>query len=259
MWTRVLNVLPTGTVIPQQLSVTIDTSRNITRALSFRPKVVLVNMPSNDASYGVPVADQLDNFQRIMDTATFGGASAWITTTQPRKFNDTLKVQLQKTVRDSIVCVYSNKAIDFWKDFANSDGTIKKIYDSGDATHMNDRGHALLFKRILASGIVKKQRVTSVDVSLQLDTLEREWLLEFQLPLAGTVDLIIENDHGRSIEKASFSNSPGRKQSLRFPARPKSTNSPYLLCIFILKDENGKVTEVKQPIAIWRELAFVGA
>lgn len=252
------HILPTGTVIPSVLSVVTDTSRNITRALSFRPKVVLVNMPSNDASYSIPVADQLGNFQQIMDTATFGGASAWITTTQPRKFNDPLKVQLQETVRDSIVCIYSNKAIDFWEGFANSDGTIKKSYNAGDATHMNDRGHALLFKRILASGIVKRQRITSIDVSLSLDTLEREWLFEFQLPQAGTVDVIIENDQGRSVQKASFSISPERRQSLRFPARPKSINSPYLLCIFIIKDENGKVVEVRQPIAVWRELSFVG-
>ncbi|WP_020535535.1 SGNH/GDSL hydrolase family protein [Lewinella cohaerens] len=247
------HILPTGTAIPPQLSVLIDTSRNITHALSFRPKVVLVNMPSNDASYRIPAADQLENFQQIMDTATLSGASAWITTTQPRKFNDLLKVQLQETIRDSIVCIYSNKAIDFWEGLANSDGTIKKIYDSGDYTHMNDRGHALLFKRILASGIIKQQRVTSVDVSLLLDTLEREWLFEFQLPQAGTVDVIIENDQGRSVQKASFINNSGSKQSLRFPARPKSTNSPYLLCTFLLKEENGRITEVRQPIALWRE------
>ncbi len=251
------HVLPTGTPIPPQLSVNIDTSRNITRALSFRPKVVLVNMPSNDAAYSVPVADQLNNFQQIMEMATYGGASAWITTTQPRRFNDSLKVQLQEITRDSITCIYGNKAIDFWKGFANSDGTIKKIYDAGDATHMNDLGHALLFQRILAAGIAKKQRKVTVELSLKLDTLEREWLLEFQLPEAGIIDVVIENEQGRAVQKASFNNGPLSKQSLRFPAKAKSTDAPYLLCTFIIKGEDGRVTEIKQPISLWRGLAYI--
>jgi lysophospholipase L1-like esterase len=249
------HVLPTGTVIPPQLSVSIDTSRNITRALSFRPKVVLVNMPSNDASYSVPVADQLHNFQQIMETAIYGGANAWITTTQPRKFNDSLKVVLQETVRDSIHCIYSNKVIDFWKGFANGNGTIKPIYDSGDATHMNDLGHALLFKRILASGIVKKQQFPSVELALKLDTLQQEWVLEFQLPEAGAVDILIENDQGRSVHKTSLSSSPPDKQTLRFPFKAKNINTPYLLCTFVIKDGNGKITEIKQPIQVWKGLA----
>ena len=246
------HVLPTGTPIPPQLSVTIDTSRNITHALSFRPKIVLINMPSNDASYSIPVADQLHNFQQVMNTAINGGANAWITTTQPRKFNDTLKVQLQETVRDSIVCIYSYKAIDFWKGLANSDGTIKPIYDAGDATHMNDLGHVLLFKRILASGITKKRRIPDVDLSLKLDPLQQEWLFEFQLPQAGTVDVILENDQGHLVQKASFANRPLFNQSLRFPARAKSIDAPYLLCTFIIKGEDGKVTEIKQPIPVWK-------
>ncbi|WP_367390590.1 SGNH/GDSL hydrolase family protein [Lewinella sp. LCG006] len=251
------HVLPSGTAIPPQLSVSIDSSRNITHALSYGPKVVLINMPSNDASYSIPVADQLHNFQQIMAAATFGGASAWITTTQPRKFNDTLKVQLQEIVRDSIECIYSTKAIDFWKGFANEDGTIKKIYDAGDYTHMNDLGHALLFKRILASGIVRKHRNVNVDLALTLDTLAQEWLFEFQLPHTGIVDVVIENDQGRSVQKASFSTRPESKQSLRFPAKPKSLQTPYLLFTFTLKDTEGRITEVKQPFAVWKEIGFV--
>lgn len=246
------HVLPTGTPIPPQLSVTIDTSRNITHALSFRPKVVLVNMPSNDAAYSIPVADQMHNFQLIMDTASYSGANAWITTTQPRKFNDSLKVQLQEIVRDSITCIYGDQVIDFWKGFANSDGTIKQIYNAGDATHMNDLGHALLFKRILAAGIVKREERTRADLALKLDTLERMWQLEFQLPEAGMVDVSIENDQGRAIYKTSLSDSPLDRQTLRFPAKVKSTNAPYLLCTFIIKGEDGRVTEIKQAVRVWR-------
>ncbi len=124
-----------------------DTLRNITRALSFQPDAIVVNLPSNDAAAGYARAEQLANFDTIVQRATAAGVPIWVCTTQPRNFS-AAQVQLQRDVRDTILARYAQRAIDFWEGVAGADGWIDPAFNSGDGIHLNDAGHRLLFGRV---------------------------------------------------------------------------------------------------------------
>ncbi len=146
------HILPTGTAIPSGVNVVIDQDKNVTKALSYNPKAIIINMPSNDAAYGFPVSAQLTNFDKIIDKAENAGVEVWICTPQPRNFNVPSKVAIQFELLDSMMARYGDKVIDFWNGIADDSGFIKSEYNSGDGVHLNDKGHQLLLERVKAVG-----------------------------------------------------------------------------------------------------------
>lgn len=66
----------------------VDTERNITKALSLSPNAIIINMPTNDVSNGIPVATQMKHFATIIDLAKAAGVKVWITTSQPHNFGE---------------------------------------------------------------------------------------------------------------------------------------------------------------------------
>ena len=142
------HLIPTGSEIPDSVNIEVDEERNITKALSFDPYVVIVNLPSNDAARYFGVEDQMYNFSRMANAAEAAGAEFYVCTTQPRNFSDSLQVDIQRRVRDSIHSVYGEHAIDFWTPLARNNGHIEEVYDSGDGVHVNNHGHRLLFEKV---------------------------------------------------------------------------------------------------------------
>ena len=142
------HILPTGTRVPAGIDVSVDTARNLTKALSLKPDVLIVNMPSNDAANHFSAAQQLTNFSKIAEIAEKAGVKVWICTTQPRNFSDPVQVRIQREVADSIFAIYGDRAIDFWNGLADTSGHIRKEYDSGDGIHLNNAGHRILFERV---------------------------------------------------------------------------------------------------------------
>lgn len=136
-----------------------DKKRNITMALSLQPHAIIINMPSNDANANYSTADQMANFDRITELARQRGVPCWVTTTQPRNFQDDSPAVRQAkhdsliTVRDAIKQKYGDRSIDFWTKFAEADGNIKARYGHPDGTHMNDAAHALLVQETIKAKI----------------------------------------------------------------------------------------------------------
>ncbi len=136
---------PTGKPLP-------DTARNVTKAISFQPDGIVINMPSNDAYRYYGASEQLGNFQTVYDSAVAHGIPVWICTPQPRNF-DPVRIQIQLDLRDSINATFGMFAIDFWTGIAlASNGRIDPIYNK-DNIHLNDAGHNVLFQRVLGEMI----------------------------------------------------------------------------------------------------------
>ncbi len=146
---KIYQIMPTGFVPPWG---SVNTSKNITKGLSYDPDAIIINLPSNDAVAGVPVNEQITNYYKILDLADTQNVPVWITTTQPRNLNQTgLKSLID--MKDSTISHFADKAIDFWTSFANEDGTVNPTYDSGDHTHLNDEAHGIMFQRVVKAGI----------------------------------------------------------------------------------------------------------
>lgn len=177
------NILPTGTTIPVGVNRTIDTARNITKGLSLTPNGLIINMPSNDAASGYPVADQLNNYSLISTDANSQNVPLWVTTPQPRNFgtnttNQAIQVQMVSETNN----VFGEYAVDFWSGLglANNNGILPE-YDAGDGIHLNDAAHQILFDRIIAKGIHSTIK-TTVD-ALSIEKMELASLKLYPNPI----------------------------------------------------------------------------
>ena len=121
---------------------------NITRALNLSPTAIIINLPSNDASRGYSISEQISNYKIINRIADSACIPLWVATTQPCN-RDSLTIISLKEMRDSTYSIWGNNAIDFWTEIANDNGKIIKKFDSGDGVHLNNAGHKMLFNRVV--------------------------------------------------------------------------------------------------------------
>ncbi len=149
-------VMPTGFVPPANRPAT-DEARNVTKALSLSPDIVIINLPSNDIAYGYSKAEVMNNFRTLFQTVTTapGNIKCFITTTQPRNLQDATMRRYQRDLADSIEAAFGKYAINFWDDLSTTDGNynIRPEVDYGDGIHVNNLGHRLLFERVKAKDI----------------------------------------------------------------------------------------------------------
>ena len=123
---------------------------NITKALSYNPTAIIINLPSNDADYGYSVSEQLENYDTIKSLTLSHGIPLWVATTQPRNLPLAGRQNLIE-MRDSTFAQFENP-INFWTGLAEEDGNIKPQYNSGDGVHLNDAAHRILFERAVLVG-----------------------------------------------------------------------------------------------------------
>ncbi|HTM93782.1 MAG TPA: GDSL-type esterase/lipase family protein, partial [Flavisolibacter sp.] len=131
-------VPPTGRPMP-------DINKNITKALSYNPHAILINLPSNDIANGYSFKETKANYERALALAAQKGVPVWVTTTQPRNLTAALRDSL-KAFRDWTFERFGEFAVDFWTPIATSGGTIISQYNA-DGIHTNNAGHELLFKQ----------------------------------------------------------------------------------------------------------------
>ncbi|MEI9952877.1 MAG: SGNH/GDSL hydrolase family protein [Pseudomonadota bacterium] len=134
--------------------------KNITAALALRPSAIIVNMPSNDQASHYPLAEQLANYDRIASLTTKAHVPLWVSTTQPRNFDDARQLDELIQARDALYQKFAPRTLDFWTAFAAPNGSIKGTFNSGDGTHLNDAAHAIL-ANIVAAAHIPEQFATA--------------------------------------------------------------------------------------------------
>ncbi|MFT3912001.1 MAG: GDSL-type esterase/lipase family protein [Ferruginibacter sp.] len=151
-FTTYQNLCPTGFVPPANRPSP-DNSFNITQALALHPDAIIINMPTNDAANDYTVAEQQANYERTMHLADSANIPVWVTTTQPRNNMSAAEINLLTTMRDWTYTRFGDKAVDFWTNVANSDGSINSFY-AYDYAHVNNHGHDLFYHRMAAETIL---------------------------------------------------------------------------------------------------------
>lgn len=124
-----------------------DPERNISKALSLRPDLILINLPSNDNAAGIPLTVQMRNLRRIVSLAEGQGVPIYISTAQPLAAKGHL-APLQRALTDSVRQQFGPHVLDFWTGLALPNAKLKPGYASPDGLHLNDAGHQLLFRRV---------------------------------------------------------------------------------------------------------------
>jgi lysophospholipase L1-like esterase len=103
----------TAQIMPTGSSSSVDTSRNITKALSLKPTAIVLNMGTNDMATGTLLSVTLSNYATIVNAANKASVPIWVTTTQPRNIDSAGRHAIM-AARDTIYARYGDKAIDFW-------------------------------------------------------------------------------------------------------------------------------------------------
>jgi lysophospholipase L1-like esterase len=153
--------LPTGYVAPIPREP-VDPNNNITKALSYSPDIVIVNLPGNDVasfaqSWVTPpysIQETMENFRVMRQAVLATGAKFFITTTQPRNDLNAAQRQMQRDLKDAIIATFGIYSINFWDDLVTTDGSLglrDEVRHLGFADadyHLNDLGHQLVFERV---------------------------------------------------------------------------------------------------------------
>ena len=155
-------IMPAGSTTPENQQP--DPNRNITKAISLNPDIILINLPSNDVAKWIASGTTLDNFKTVKQLAEQEGIVVYITTTQPRhskNFTTNMRLKLQQQaqmIRDA----FGEDVIDIYDELATSDNKIKPIYDSGDHIHLNDAGHQYIFNaaKPMIDKLIKENMIT---------------------------------------------------------------------------------------------------
>lgn len=141
---------------PAMFYSTPDPERNITKANSFAPNVIIVSFVSNNFQVGqLPTDSIMKAFQLIKDSANKEGRVCFISTTQPRTGYSPESRERLKILKDSILNRFGFYAINFFDSLVNPiDNTILPQYAYAfDNIHLNNAGHAVLYRQVLAKDI----------------------------------------------------------------------------------------------------------
>ncbi|MCX7876830.1 MAG: GDSL-type esterase/lipase family protein [Melioribacteraceae bacterium] len=202
------DVMPSYFVPPSNKPLP-KTENNITKALTYKPWAILINLPSNDANMNYTVDEQIFNLKTIVKEATNNKIKVWITTTQPRNFSQSQRDNL-KVVKDSIKSTFKNFAVDVFTPLANPDGTIKSIFNSGDGIHLNNAGHKIIYDKFIEAKVW--ETITGIEILEQelpkTFSLKQNYpnpfnpstTIEFSLPVVSYVDIKVYDILGREIK-----------------------------------------------------------
>jgi lysophospholipase L1-like esterase len=128
-----------------------DPERNISKALTLNPDIILVSYPTNDVANNLPTQTTMDNYQKYHSLASGAGKKIYFLTSQPRNsvsYSQQLRLKDQK---DIIISTFKSTAINAWDILVADDGLNIKPELNADDTHVNNKGHRLLFEAVQTS------------------------------------------------------------------------------------------------------------
>lgn len=212
------DVMPSG-YVPPAGRPTPKTENNVTKALTYKPWAIIVNLPSNDAANNYSTGEQLYNMNAITQAATNEQVPIWVTTTQPRNFSQAQRDNL-KQMRDYILSIYRDHAISIFDTLANEDGTIKTIYNSGDGVHVNNDGHKVIYDKVVdahvwesITDVTKEEQQVPVSFAISQNypnPFNPTTTIDFSLPVSSEIDVKIYDVLGREVAVIASGNySPG--------------------------------------------------
>lgn len=189
-----------------------EPEHNITKALTYNPTAILINLPSNDAASNYTITEQVFNMRTVTDLAASADVPVWVTTTQPRNFTESQRANLIE-MRDSILAIYGDHAINIFDTLATETGTVRSELDSGDGTHLNDAGHKIIadafieaevWETITGSGVSIETNGLEIPTSFEIknnypNPFNPATNIEFSIPVSSSITIRVYDITGREV------------------------------------------------------------
>lgn len=150
------HVMPNGNGVKNRPQPVL--TKNISKALAYKPFLVIVNLPTNDIEKGYTDEEILGNYAKLRSKFVAANVNYIVTGTQPRNFSDKSKRSRLLTLNEKLVAMDPAHVVDVLKKLSLEDFKIKPTYAFSDGIHPNDKGHAVvngyvfnapLFKQLL--------------------------------------------------------------------------------------------------------------
>lgn len=235
------HVMPTGYPNPFGMPDE-DPARNITYALSLNPDLILINLPSNDITWGITKKTTMDNFRVLRQEMNNAGKRWFITTSQPRNLPNPAERDSLRTLVDSIQINFGMFSIDFWNDIVNTDGsnTILPIVND-DGTHVNNLGHRLLFENVIAKELFPSNaplpvKLTDFRVAFAANKSVLQWQTSDEEP--NTSFTIQRSTDGRQFSSVGLVNAQGINGSWQYSWTDATTPSGRIFYRLLIKENN---------------------
>ena len=149
------NVMPNGFSVANRPAP--DTANNITKALSYKPALVMISLPSNDIADGYSYAEIMSNYQKLTYLLDSAKVQYIIFSTQPRDFPTVSERMRLDTLNNEVISAYQNHVNNFLDQLSTPTFQIDSIYSAGDGIHLNDAGH-----RVIANATLQQPLFISV-------------------------------------------------------------------------------------------------
>ena len=149
------HILPNGN-IESSGKPSPDIFRNITKAISYRPNLIIINMPTNDVASGFSDDQILANYTVLVNLMKSNNINYMITGTQPRNFGNADMRKRLKILNDKMNNSFPGHVVDYLQKLSKNGWFILEYFSFGDDIHLNDRGHRIIFQYIINFPIFKK-------------------------------------------------------------------------------------------------------
>lgn len=251
-------LMPTD-YVPPSGKPTPDPERNVTKALSLHPDIIIINLPSNDAASGFTPKEYMDNLRFMFNTIRDAGVKAFITTTQPRNLAMAQRLDLLHLV-DSIENNFGDFAINFWDTLVSADEqyVLRSDLDVGDGTHVNNLGHRYLFQQVVAANVFRSDVALPVSIhDFSAKVMKAQVLLHWQAEVS-EVPVTFELQRRTGTENfVSIGVRPGVQTTANYSnedLHPKNGQNNYRLKI----TESGRTTFSKIITANYKASMLIG-
>jgi len=125
------NIMPNGFSVPAYRPAP-DTANNITKALSYKPALVMISLPTNDIADGYSYTEIMSNYQKITYMLDSAKVQYIIFSTQPRDFSTVSERMRLDTLNNEVISAYQNHVNNFLDQLSTSTFEIDPIYSVGD-------------------------------------------------------------------------------------------------------------------------------
>ena len=127
-----------------------DAEVNITRALQFAPKLLLLSFPTNDTAAGYSADETAANLLALQRAAQAAGAAALVLGVQPRDGLNSGQRTVLADVDQRLAAQAGSCFVALFAALADGNGNIAAAYAAGDGIHLNDAGHRVVRERVQA-------------------------------------------------------------------------------------------------------------
>ena len=148
-----VNGYTTWQFVPKEISrpqgrPAIDPKVSLDQVLARQPSLVILQLNSNDPAMGFLPAETIANHRLFLDSLRAHGIDAIEIGPFPRSLPKG-NVSKIRALKDSLTRLVSpEKRVELWDSLARDSVSVQPRFSAGDAVHLNDEGHALIYRQL---------------------------------------------------------------------------------------------------------------